>query len=253
MVTSWLLTNTVAALLLPPANLLLVGLLGVFFLARRRATLGKVLIIMSMGGLWLLSLPLVSDALIESLTPPYQALRPEDADAIVILGGGRQRDDIEYGGDTAKDVTLERLRYGAYIAKKLDKPILVTGGKPTGGALSEARVMANILEAEFHRPVRWLEERSNNTIDNARFTAKILLESGIKRIYLVSHGWHLKRAIPQFERLGLTVIPAGFNYMPDGPLNPLHFLPSADSLAESAYATHEWIGILWYRIRNLLE
>jgi uncharacterized SAM-binding protein YcdF (DUF218 family) len=82
----------------------------------------------------------------------------------------------------------------------------------------------------------------------------MLQEAGIKRIYLVSHGWHLKRAIPEFERLGLEVIPAGTGQkLKNAEYEVFDFVPNAKSLNNSYLATHEWIGLLWYRIRHTLS
>jgi hypothetical protein len=35
---------------------------------------------------------------------------------------------LEYGGDTLGRLTLERVRYGARVAKKTGLPVLVAGG-----------------------------------------------------------------------------------------------------------------------------
>ncbi|MBI5331404.1 MAG: YdcF family protein [Betaproteobacteria bacterium] len=250
---SWLLTNTIAAFLLPPLNLLIIGGIGFYLLLRKRPRPGKTLIALSLAGLWILSMPVVAKRYQESLYPPFKPAAAHEADAIVILGGGRNKDDLEYGGDTPSGATLERLRYGAYLSRRLNKPILVTGGKPTGGTTTEAGIMAQVLADEFRTPARWVEAAADNTFENASLSARMLRQDGITRIYLVSHAWHLARAIPQFERQGLRVIPAGINYMPRGDLTPLHFIPNAGALQDSAFATHEWIGLLWYRIRNLME
>ena len=60
--------------------------------------------------------------------PPLDLPRAADAQAIVILGGGGQRSFApEYGGPAADPVLLEKLNYGAFIARKTGLPILVTG------------------------------------------------------------------------------------------------------------------------------
>jgi uncharacterized SAM-binding protein YcdF (DUF218 family) len=192
----------------------------------------------------------VAGRFLDSLAPSPATLTSRDAEAIVILGGGRNRDSVEYGGDSVKHFTLERLRYGAHLARKLGKPVLVTGGSPEGEGTPEGRIMAAVLEREFRVPVRWVEERSRNTRENARFSAEILAQAGIKRIYLVSHAWHLARAMPEFQAMGLTVIPAGTGYTLDGDVELFDFIPSAQALQTSYLASHEWIGLMWYRIRN---
>ena len=249
MTLSWLLTNFIAAFLLPPLNLLLVGGAGLLLL-KRLPRLGKGLLIFSLAGLWLLSTPIVAGKFLDSLMPSPVVLTGKEADAIVILGGGRIKNSVEYGGDTTKTFTLERVRYGALLARKLRKPILVTGGAPGGERISEGEIMRGVLQDEYRLPVRWVEGRSNNTRENARFSADILAKAGIKRIYLVTHAWHLARAVPEFQQAGLTVIPAGTGYKLYGDLELFDFVPSAPALLNSYLASHEWIGLLWYRLHN---
>ncbi|MBP8901298.1 MAG: YdcF family protein [Thiobacillaceae bacterium] len=249
MSNSWLLTNLLAAFLLPPLNLLLIGATGYWLLGRKR-NLGKALIAIALGGLWLLSTPMISAALLDSLKPDPVAPTGREADAIVILGGGSNRDSLEFGGDTLNRFSIERVRYGAWLAKRLGKPVLVTGGAPDGGSKSEAEIMATTLGDEYGVATEWMEPHSRNTRENARNTADILGKAGIQRIYLVTHSWHLRRAIPEFETAGLKVVPAGTGYFLESAPTLLDFLPNGKALDQSYLAMHEWIGLLWYRIRD---
>lgn len=246
---SWLLTNFIAAFLLPPLNLLLVGGAGLMLL-RRRPRLGKGLLVCSLAMLWLLATPIVAGKFLDSLMPPPSVLTGKEADAIVILGGGRIKNSVEYDGDTTKTFTLERVRYGALLARKLRKPVLVTGGAPGGERISEGEIMRDVLQDEYRVPVRWVEGHSLNTRENARYSADILAKAGIKRVYLVTHAWHLARAVPEFEQAGLSVIPAGIGYRLYGDLELFDLIPSAPALLNSYLASHEWIGLLWYRLHN---
>jgi len=249
MSTSWLLTNFIAALLLPPVSLVIVGLIGLGLLKRWRV-LGQGLIATSLISIWALSTPIVAGPLLDTLKPPPVFFTGKEADAIVILGGGRITNSIEYGGDTLGRFTLERVRYGAWLAKQLHKPILVTGGT-LDGSIPEGEMMQTSLEQEFAvKNVNWVETASSNTRENARFSAPLLKEAGIERIYLVTHAWHLARAIPEFEAVGLQVVPAGTGYSLPDASNPLDYVPNAKALYDSWLAGHEWIGLLWYRIRN---
>ena len=245
---SWLVTNFIAAFLLPPLSLIIIGGYGLLLLRRRQAS-GKALIGISLAALWLLATPFVGGGLLDALKPPVNVPNAADADAIVILGGGTYYDTVEYGGDTVGRFTLERVRYGAWLARKLDKPVLVTGGNPDGGR-PEGQLMRETLEREFGVQVRWVEDRSETTRENARYSAALLKEAGIGRIYLVSHAWHLPRALPEFAREGLRVVPAGTGYARTRGPRPLDFVPNAKGLYDSYLAMHEGIGLVWYRIRN---
>jgi uncharacterized SAM-binding protein YcdF (DUF218 family) len=246
---NWLTTNLIAAFLLPPLSLLVLGAFG-FRQLGRRPGLGRSLLALSLLGFWLLCTPFVARCLLTTLQIPYVPIQGDEAEAIVVLGGGLYRRGVEYGGGSVPNSrTLERVRYGAWLHRKTGKPILVTGGALLG-AEPEGRLMRAVLEQEFGVPVAWTEERSANTRENARFSAELLRSAGIRRIYLVSHVWHLPRAIPEFEREGFVVVPAGTGYQSLDTVGPFDFVPSANALAQSYYAFHEWIGLIWYRIRN---
>ncbi|MGD9786531.1 MAG: YdcF family protein [Sulfuricellaceae bacterium] len=247
----WLLTNLIASFLLPPLSLLLIGALGLALL-KRRPGLGKGLLALSLGLLTVLSLPAVSDRLLGSLEegtllPPEH--RPP-AQAIVVLGGGRDINALEYAGDTVGSVTLRRVRYGAWLQRETGLPLLVTGGKPDGGTLSEGETMRRVLEREFGVPVRWVEDRSDNTRENAYNSRELLKGSGVRTIYLVTHAWHMPRAKRVFETAGFKVVPAGIGFHQTKPLTVLDFLPDAKALEGSSHYIHEIIGLVWYRLKS---
>ena len=54
--------------------------------------------------------------------------------------------------------------------------------------------MKQVLEREFQVPVTWVEETSRNTLENARGSFQVLGAAGIRRVYLVTHAWHMPRA-----------------------------------------------------------
>jgi uncharacterized SAM-binding protein YcdF (DUF218 family) len=172
------------------------------------------------------------------------------ANAIVVLGGGRRLDEAEYGGDTLNALSLERLRYAAFLHRASGLPILATGGKPGGGSAAEGRIMQHILQTEYGIPARWIEDASLTTWDNARLSAPLLEQAGAQRIVLVTHAWHLRRALPLFEAQGLGVVPAGIQFSRTGVNAIADILPTAAGLRDSHFALYEWLGVLWYKLRS---
>lgn len=249
---SWFLTNLIGALLLPPFNLLLAALAGLLLL-RRHPRLGRALLAGSILLLWLCSTSFVAHGALRLLEEQTQAVNPQTqpADAIVVLGGGSYPSAPEYGGnDTVGSSSLERLRYAAKLQHDTGKPILVTGGDPEGIGSPEARQMKDALENSFHVPVQWTEEASNNTLENARFSYPILQKAGIKRIYLVTHSWHMPRAAMAFRSAGFEVVPAPLAFNTGAGYSLLSFVPDARSLYGCRTALHELIGLLWYRLKS---
>lgn len=252
--TGLYLTNLLASALLPPFLLAWLILLGLA-LVRRAPRLGKGLILLSTFALAALSTPWAGGLLQKSLevAPPLDLANLPAADAIVLLGGGRRIDAAEYGGDTVNALTLERLRYAAQLQRASGLPLLVTGGLPGGGSRPEGLIMREILETELHARVTWIEDGALTTWDNARMSAPRLREAGVRRVFLVSHAWHLRRAAPQFEQQGFGVIPAGTQFANTELDSALSLLPSALGLRDSYYALHEWLGILWYKLRTQVQ
>lgn len=251
---SWLLNNLIAALLLPPLNALLPMVAGLL-LMRRRPRGARFFVAFGIVLLALQSLGIVSRALtapLEAKHPPIRVAEVAriEVDAIVVLGAGRYRDAPEFGEDDVAGGALDRLRYAAVLARASGKPLLVTGGAPDGGKTTEAEAMRRSLARDFGVKVRWLESASDNTRENARLTAKLLLPEGKKRVAVVTHAWHMPRSVEAFETAGFSVLPAPTAFSSARGFSVFDFVPSAGALAGSSRALHEWIGILWYRIRN---
>lgn len=234
----------VSTLVLPPGGPLLVALLGLALL-RRMPRLGRVLSWTGVGALLAFSLPVVSASLMRLATdgPVLDLSSAKAAQAIVILAGGLRYNAAEYDGDTMNGLSLERLRYGAQVARVTGLPILVSGGL-VGTGPPEARLMREILQEEFGMPVNWFEATSRDTQENATNSARLLRSEGVTRIVLVTHGFHMRRARREFAAAGMAVIPAPIG-LPGGADYRLSFfdlVPSASALHGSYYATHELLG-----------
>jgi uncharacterized SAM-binding protein YcdF (DUF218 family) len=248
---SWFFTNLVAALLLPPLNLLLIMLAGLL-LWRKNPRAARILLGSAFILLWLLSTPFFAESLLHSLEGPPLALKNNgrSADAIVVLSGGSYFNAPEYAADTVSSASLQRLRYAAKLYRELKKPIALTGGSPLGNYMSEARQMKLVLEQEFNTPVQWLEEESDNTLASARNSYQLLQKSGIKRIYLLTHAWHMPRSIQVFQAAGFDVVAAPTAFTTHYQIDLLSFMPNASALRDSQIYLHEVIGILWYRLKS---
>jgi uncharacterized SAM-binding protein YcdF (DUF218 family) len=244
-----MMTLTAAAtfLLVPPINLLLLALVG-FVLRRRRA--GRFLCGLGLAGLLVLAMPLTNQLLFLGIEryagPPAGSPAPA---AIVILSA-----DVRRIGDTPVTVdvgllTLERIRTGAILERATGLPVLVTGGTIGHGQASLAALMTQSLGTDFATPVRWQETASRDTWENAANSAAILRAEGIRSVFLVTHAWHMRRALIAFRHFGITATPAPVPFSRALTLYASTFIPSVGALADSYYALHEWIGCAWYTLR----
>ena len=241
------------ALALPPTSLLLLGLLGLILVWRKKA-IGKWLCAASLIGLWLLSCNAVALWLSAILVPPpppatLEFLRESKVQAVVILGGGVDENVAEYGGAARlSDTSARRLHYGLMLANQLQVPVAFTAGvgwlAQGEQGVTEAQVAQRQAYEEYGIRLTWSEDRSRDTVENARFITPMLRKDGISRIALVTHAWHMPRALAAFKGQPLTVIPAGTDYLgPEGPLWR-EWLPSPGGLRNSSIVLHEWLGLL---------
>lgn len=232
-----------SALLLPPLNIILVCVVGLVCV-RRWPRVGLTLSGCSLILLVLLSTnagALLFVAPLEQLTIPLASTRNTGAQVIVLLGGENLDDAPEYGGASIPDSTeYARIRYAARLHRETGLPILTTGG---------GYILERVLYEDFGIKVKWVEDASTNTAENASFTAKMLGQAGVKRILLVTDAMHMPRSKDIFVNNGLEVVPAPTLFFSRDPMKPLHFVPNGEGMRRSNYAFHEWIAIVWYWLR----
>jgi uncharacterized SAM-binding protein YcdF (DUF218 family) len=252
LISIWELTNTTARLLLPPGGLLVLALIGLA-LARSHARSGTGISLFALLSLYIISTPIVGRSLLHTLEDPYvDPLKDRSAGAIVVLGGGSYPRAPEYDGDTVSSATLERLRYAAHLHRRTGKPLLVSGGNPTGLNTTEGEQMKAALR-DFGVSAKWVENHSKNTLENARLTQKTLKQAGIDSVYVVTHAYHMPRSKMAFQNAGLRVVPAPMAYTTSTRFMLPDFFPSATGLRDSYIFFHEIAGIAWYRLKFARE
>jgi uncharacterized SAM-binding protein YcdF (DUF218 family) len=231
-------------LILPPASLLLLSLAGLLLL-RRAPGVGRALIVIGVASIWLLATPVVADRL-SIWTEAYPALdltQPTGAQAIVILGGGGQRQYApEYGGPEAEPYLLERLAYGAFVAQHTGLPVLVTGFRIEAGAMRDS------LQRHFGIQARWVDDQSYDTFENAKNSARILQAAGVHRAILVTRASHMWRSVHEFESAGMEVVPAPTGSFGIRDRTLLRFLPDTQALTRSHDAIYEALGSVVRRV-----
>jgi uncharacterized SAM-binding protein YcdF (DUF218 family) len=178
--------------------------------------------------------------------PVFDVAEAGTSQAVVILGGGIRRAP-EFGGDTMNRLTLERVRFGARVARLTGLPVLVSGGSTYGGT-PEARIMRDALREEFGIDVRWVEDASRTTAENAARSAGLLRASGVRRVVLVTHSFDVPRARAEFAARGIESVPAPTNVPAPRVDSVTDFLPSMAALQDSYYALYEILANLVRRV-----
>jgi uncharacterized SAM-binding protein YcdF (DUF218 family) len=238
------LKNVLGNLILPPSGPLLLCFAGLLLLNRRPA-FARACLLLGIASLWLLSTPVVSDAISRwaEAYPPLLLRDAKDAQAIVILGGGGQRQFApEYGGPAVDPYSLERVSYGAFVARETDLPILVTGFPV------EVEAMRASLRRNFNLEVRWTDAQAHDTFENARNSSRLLRADGVRRIVLVTRAVHMRRAAAEFVAAGLEVVPAPVGVLGDRDVGMYRLLPNPDALTRSNQAIREFLGMAARRV-----
>ena len=207
--------------------------------------------LLTCAGLWLLSCPAVALWLsvhglpqVSPTTP--EVLRQHQVQAIVVLGGGVEELSPEYGGPNLTPESMARLLYGMHLARGTSLPLAYSGGVGWGGEpdqTPEAQVASQVLARLQGPALRWQEDQSRDTRENARMTAQQLHRDGITRIALVTHAWHMPRSVRQFETAGFEVTPAPMGFLHHDMHPVLLWLPHAQALRESGWLIKEWLGL----------
>ena len=254
-IESW--KPVLTALMLPPVPLLLLVLIGARLLLPRRG-LGWLVILFAVVLLWLSTCTGAVRVMSQLLPSPpalsfdrVRELRAEAAAkkplAIVILGAGSEPFAPEYGVSSLQYASLERLRYGLWLAGQTGAPVAFSGG--TGyaqeGATAEAKVAAKIAADEFGRPIRWLETEARDTRENAALTMAMLKPAGINHIVLVTHGYHMPRAVRAFAEAagpGVQIEPAPMGLARNLQTPTLEWLPSAPGFRDMRLLLRELAG-----------
>jgi len=257
----FVLSKTLALLLLPSNFLILLGAFGLVLATTRYARAGRRLIIFSFVLLAIAGLSPAGSALLhilESRFPPWDASRGAP-DGIVVLGGSISKarsldyDEPAVSGEAGRLVALAKLSRAYPQAR-----IVFSGGDADlfADGRTEAEFIGPLLDAfGVPRARVMLEDRSRNTAENAAFSKALGQPKSGERWLLVTSAWHMPRAVGCFRRIGFDVeaYPTAWRTRRTGVT--LFDRMSAGLLAFDL-AVHEWAGLASYwltgRIGELL-
>lgn len=241
--------------LLPPGCIILGLILITLLFPRQPKFIIGVFILL----LYLFSIQPVTDFLLRPLEDTYPPLPadaslsnrgiPDDAEAIVVLGGGTVQGSPEAGSghDTLDTDALKRAVYAFSLRDRFPGPYILSGGKVFDyGQEAEAVTAAGLCISLGLSPERLiLETTSRNTWENAKEVAKL----GYKQVIVVTSAYHIPRSVFCFERNGMSIVPAPTDYKCERgrKYDFFSFMPSMDSLYGTYLALHEYIGLFYYR------
>lgn len=230
---------------------------GGLLLWNQRRIVGAVLVGIGVAGLYGLSTPALSDALagrLEQRYGPVPVAELPTADAVVVLGGGvlppawpRTGPDLGAAAD--------RLWHGAAVHRAGRAPLVITTGarpyaNPGASAAESAREVLVRLGVPADAVV--LREDSTSTREDALAVRDELERRELDGILLVTSALHMRRALAAFRAVDVRAWPAPTDHETVQPVrrDVWSWLPYHWAFARSNRAWHEYVGLLYYRLRG---
>jgi uncharacterized SAM-binding protein YcdF (DUF218 family) len=239
-----------------PSNLVIIlGVAGVVLMATRLRRLGRWLAGISIVLIAIIGLTPFGNALIlplEQRFPPWaDGGRPPTG--CIVLGGAL--DAVVSGArhEVALNEAAERMTEVAALARRYPGiRIVFSGGS---GQLvfqgqNESELAVRLFGYFGIPPERVeLENRSRDTVENARFTRAIADPKPGDRWLLVTSAYHMPRAIGAFRQAGFAVEAYPVDWRTRGPSDLWRpFTNLGDGIRRTDTAAREWVGLLAYRL-----
>lgn len=249
--------------LLYPTSIALLLLVGALLFHRRRV-LARVCLGLGLAVLAVCGNGWVVHSMVRSLE--WEHLPPDpvpNADAILVLSGGiharsapRPTVEVSEAGD--------RVLYGAELFRRGHAPQIVSTGDVGPGTIGrrpEAEDMADLMVmVGVPRSAIVLETKARNTHDHAVNLCPMFAERQIRRVLLVTSAIHMRRSLGVFRHSCPAVeyipAPTDFRAIQRVPA-PWYrvvagFIPTPYNMVDFTDATHEYLGMLYYRLRGWL-
>lgn len=247
----------ISAFLLPlPFGLLLI-MLGLLLLITNQAKRTQITSLISgFCIIFLFSFAPISQGLFNHLQNQYEPLMtvPTQITNIVVLGsglGGKKNypPNLTLGPGSLSRL-IEGIRvYNMVLKNNPNATLILSGGRvyqspSVAGKMRNVAVMLGVNPANIA-----LEDGSLDTHDEALFLQKTL---GNNPFILVTSAFHMPRSMKLFEALGMRPIAAPTQFSTTGHIPLINYVPNTSNLQKSDTAIHEYLGILWARMRGYI-
>ena len=233
-----------------PLFLIVVGI-GLYVWHRGNQRKAKKIFLFSLLWIILLSYPPFSALLLKPLENAYPKVNlvSSHPQYIHVLGSGHTSNSNLPLSSQLGLVSLARINEGITIYKTYPNMKLIFSGYGGEDSVSNARKNAHMAIALGVDPKDIiLLESPRDTEDEAIAVKKIVGKEGL---ILVTSASHMVRASSLFRKNGLNVIEAPTDFQVKK-VDTLWQFPSSGGLSRSEAAFHEYLGLLWGKLRGSL-
>ncbi|QOP43456.1 hypothetical protein FJR45_05620 [Sulfurimonas sediminis] len=221
---------------------------GLYMLHVKKMRFAKILFSLGLFLLLLFSYPPFANFLVQNLENRYQKFDyKQQIKYIHVLGNGHNTDPSQPLSSQISSAGTKRVLEGVLIHKKmLDSKLIFTGYEGdtnTTNAVMNAK-LAHALGVAYKDMI--INGKPADTKEEALFTKTLVAD---KPFVLVTSATHMPRAMMLFRSLGMHPIAAPTNYYKSEFRGYLQ-VPKPVYFYISSVAVHEYIGILWAKIKS---
>ena len=244
----FILKKTITFFVEPMGLVVSIFALGLYFLYIQKNRYAKISLSASFGFLVLFSYPPFSNFLLKNLENKYDNYQyDKNLKYIHVLGGGHNSDNTQPLSSRLSDASTKRVLEGIIIHKNTpDSKLIFTGHKGktnTPTAVMNAN-LALVLGVEKKNII--INPKAKDTYEEAEFSKTLV---GKNKFVLVTSATHMPRAMMLFKNKGMNPVAAPTYFKKSGEYDFLQ-LPSTTSFERSRMAIHEYLGILWTKLRG---
>ena len=204
-----------ASWVLPPGIFILALFVLAWWLWKKRGEKRAAAVLFALTfAFYLLCTGFVAEKTMGWLESAYQPPERPAGDVIIMLGGGAYSDTPDVDGTgTLCASPASRLLTAVRLQRQLGVPILLSGGQVYEDTGAEAKIARRMLiDLGVPEEQILVETRSVNTTQNARYSAEILRAQDLTQPILVTSAFHMKRAVLNFKKQGIDVVPYPADY-----------------------------------------
>ena len=156
---------------------------------------------------YLLCTNLVSERVMGALESAYPPPENPQGDCVIMLGGGAFPDTPDVSGaGTLCSAPANRLLTAVRLQRKLNVPIILSGGQVYSDSGPEAVIAKRILmDLGVPEDKIIVESKSVNTTQNAKFSTELMRQRGLTKPILVTSAFHMRRSVLNFAKNGVEV------------------------------------------------
>lgn len=232
---SFLIKKIISVGLMPLSLGITLAIIALWQLYQNNIKATKTYLSISILWIFLISYAPFANLMLAHLEKSYPKLEkiPPDIKYILLLGGDR------------KNRTWEALR----LYQRIPNVKIITSGHSLYDKISDADKAAKLLEESGINKVNILtQKKAKDTLEEALY---MKIRVGTKPFILVTAAYHMPRAMNLFQQVGLSPIaaPANFNNPNESSIFSIF---QAKQLKKTEKAWHEYLGLLFLRIKNIL-